>query len=39
LVTHLTTQNEKNELLATFKELDKNNDGQLSPEELYEGIL
>lgn len=33
----MASKEEKNELLKTFKALDKNKDGQLSKEELMEG--
>jgi calcium-dependent protein kinase len=36
LVTHFTTEDEKKELTAVFKKLDKNNDGTVSKEELME---
>lgn len=37
LVSYLSTREEKNELLKTFKVLDLNGDGQLSREELIAG--
>ena len=38
LVNHMATKEEHKELIATFKALDTNNDGELSKEELYEGF-
>ncbi|KRX08642.1 Protein kinase-like domain [Pseudocohnilembus persalinus] len=39
IATNIVTQNEKDELLKAFKNLDKNGDGQLSKEELTEGYM
>ena len=35
----MTTNDEKNELLKTFKVIDTNNDGQLTKQELIEGFF
>lgn len=37
LVSYLSTREEKNELMKTFKALDLNGDGQLSRDELIQG--
>lgn len=37
IVNHLLTKEEKNELLELFQSFDKNGDGVLSKEEIYEG--
>jgi len=37
LVSYLSTREEKNELMKTFKALDLNGDGQLSRDELIAG--
>jgi calcium-dependent protein kinase len=38
LVSYLSTKEERNELLKTFKQLDTNNDGVLSREEILIGL-
>jgi len=38
IVNQLTTKDEREELLKTFKALDVNGDGVLSKEELIDGI-
>jgi calcium-dependent protein kinase len=37
IVNHLLSKDEKNELLELFQSFDKNNDGVLSEDEIYEG--
>lgn len=37
-INHTATQDERNQMLETFKHLDKNNDGVLSKEEIREGL-
>jgi calcium-dependent protein kinase len=37
IVNHLLTKEEKNEMLELFQSFDKNGDGVLSKEEIYEG--
>jgi len=39
IATHIVSQSEKEDLLKSFKSLDKNGDGILSKEELIEGYL
>mgnify|MGYP003876820667 CR=1 FL=1 len=39
LVNYLATKEEKNELLKTFQALDLNGDGQLTREELIQGMI
>lgn len=38
-VTFMATREEKNELLATFKALDADNDGKVTEKELLVGYL
>jgi len=38
LTNFLTMNEEKKDLLKIFKALDKNGDGQLTKEELFDGI-
>ena len=38
IATHVVSQQEKEELHRSFKSLDKDGNGQLSKEELVEGI-
>jgi calcium-dependent protein kinase len=37
-VTFMATREEKNDLLGTFKELDSDNDGKLTANELLTGF-
>ena len=37
IVNHMTTKEEKNDLMKIFKALDKNGDGRLTREELQDG--
>ncbi len=37
IINHMTTKEEKNDLMKIFKALDKNGDGRLTKEELMDG--
>ena len=39
MAVHITNQTEKDDLLKTFEQLDKDGDGVLSKEELIEGYM